>query len=270
VQIATPPVMIGVQLLDPDSSIRGHLGLKENEATMVGAVYEGLPAALAGLEPYDIIIGVGDKTAAPPATVREALRTTETGKSVSLKVLHRGQEKTVTITPEKYDGEKLDKAKINAIAGATNTPNANMLASGIDPEVWVQAFGGNGQPFVATTPGKPMAIWGSPFGGAAGGQGMNDFAKRMQEMAEQMRTQAESARRDAERLHEQLRQQQGGAAPAAGPGMDDRMKKREEMLQKLMEQREKKGEDKSDSRSLRTLPARDVCTWRPAPGSFRV
>ncbi len=268
---AVPPVMIGVQLLEPDASIRGHLGLKENEATMVSAVYEGLPAALAGLEPYDVIVAVDGKSPAAPAAVRKALRDTAAGKSISLKVIHRGQEKTVAVTPEKYDHDKLDKAKISAIAAVSAAPGASAIASTGDPDMdlWVgRALGGGvgGQsPFIATAPsqhGKPMTIWLNNTPGAAG-QSMDDFTKRMQAMAEKMQAQAEAARRDAERLHQQLLNQ-AGAAPAPGaanPGMDDRMKKMEEMLQKLMDQREKKADEKSDARSgiFRTTRPAEVC-----------
>ncbi|HMN42096.1 MAG TPA: PDZ domain-containing protein [Phycisphaerales bacterium] len=260
VEPAAPPVMIGVQLLEPDASLRGHLGLKENESTMIGAVYDGLPASLAGLEPYDIIVAINGKSPAPVEAVRSALRDTEAGKSVSLRVIHRGQEKTLAVSPEKYDQNKLDKAKVNAIAAASGTPGIAAFSGALDPDIdkWAKAWaGGNGavnvQPFIATPPGKngkPMTLWFNNTPGA-GGQSMNDFAHRMQEMAEQMRAQAEAARLDADRLREQLLKRVGpGPAPGAvSPGMDDRMKNMEDMLRKLMEQREKQAEEKTDARS---------------------
>jgi hypothetical protein len=250
---AVPPVMIGVQLLEPDASIRGHLGLKDNETTMISAVYEGLPAANAGLEPYDIIVAVDGKSPAAPAAVRKALHDLAAGKSVSLKVIHRGQEKTVSVTPEKYDHERLDKAKINAIAASTGTPSATTLSLGGDPDMEVfmnRALGGtNGQTFIGTTPGKPITIWAPSAIGGAGSQSMDDFAKRMQEMAEKMQAQAEAARLDAERLHQQLLSRPG-ALPVPGafaPGMDDRMKQMEDQLRKLMEEKDKKKTEEKDT-----------------------
>jgi hypothetical protein len=253
-----PTVMIGVQLLDPDSSLRGHLGLKENEATLISAVYEGLAAAHAGIEPYDIIVGVDGKSPAAPEAVRKALRATESGKSISLEIIHRGQKKTVTVTPEKFDPEKLDKAKINAIAAATGTPNASAFAT-LDPdiaksiEMWRSAGGNAGQPFVAAMPkgAKPFVLWNNQTPAMNGTADMQELARKMQEMAAHAQAEAEAAREQAEQLHQQMLHQGGMVAPGAmNPGMDDRMKKMEEMLQKLMDQREKtKAEDKAAGRS---------------------
>lgn len=103
--------MIGVVLGEVEGALRGHFGLKPGEATLVYSVSDGLAADQAGLAPYDIIVGIEGKNLANEEFVRATLREKEAGSQVQLRVLHRGVEKTVTVTPEKYDAEKLAKAK---------------------------------------------------------------------------------------------------------------------------------------------------------------
>jgi hypothetical protein len=248
-----PKVMIGVQLLDPDSSLRGHLGLKEGEATLIGATYDGLPAAQAGLEPYDIIVGIDGKTPAGPEDVRLALHGLEPGKTISLDVIHRGQKKTVTITPEKYDRDKLDSAKVNAIAAATGTPSASAL--GGNPFAW------NIQP--GTTPivgipksGKALTIL-PPSPGMNGVWDAQAMAEQMRQMVAQAQQQAEVARRQAEEMRrqmdKQLRGQIGPPAPGASGDLQDQMnemmKEIKSLHDRLDQQNKPKSDDKSEGRS---------------------
>jgi hypothetical protein len=245
-----PTVMIGVQLLEPDSSLRGHLGLKEGESTLISAIYDGLPASAAGIEPYDIVVAVNGKSPAPPDAVRKALHTAEAGKTISLDVIHRGQKKTVTITPEKYDADKLDKAKINAIAAATNTPSANVL-SGIDPGMvnvgpspWIVGIpkGGKAIPMVPGTPGMP-------------GFDAQAMAEQMRQMAEQAQQQAQAARQQAEEMRRQIEAQLhgqfGNAAPGAPGNMQQQMNdlmKRMESMQKMLEEKQQQEKPKTDEK----------------------
>lgn len=237
-----PKVMVGVQLLEPDSSLRGHLGLKENETTLISAVYEGLAAAQAGLEPYDIVVAINGKSPSSPEVLRKALRETDAGKSIALDVIHRGAKKTVTITVEKYDEEKLEKAKVNAIAAASGTPSGISIAgSPIDgggPGAW--AIGpGTGNPFVATIPGangqpnKSITLWGRA------GADQEELAQRLQALAERAQEQASRADEQAKRLHEQMMSGGMGGQNMLDLNrvMEERMKKMEEMMQKMMEQR---------------------------------
>lgn len=249
-----PKVMVGVQLLEPDSSLRGHLGLKDDESTLISAVYEGLAASQSGLEPYDIIVAVNGKTPASPEVVRKALRETEAGKAVALDVLHHGQRKTVSVTVEKYDGEKLERAKVNAIAAASDNMSQFAIAGSPGNGSW--SWGGGGaNPFVATIPGAPgqpgksITLWGRS------GQEQEEMAKRLREMAERAQEQASKADEQARRLHDQLSGMMGGGGGAGGKSMmdmnkvmEERMKRMEEMMQKMMEQRNAPGK-KDDGKS---------------------
>ena len=118
IKVENPKGMIGVQLIEPDSTLRGHFGLKEGEACLVAAVFEGLPAAAAGLEPYDIIVAVDGQTPAGTEEVRAVLRAKEPGTPVELTVLKKGERRNYPVAPEAYDRTKLDSAKRRAIAAA--------------------------------------------------------------------------------------------------------------------------------------------------------
>ena len=237
-----PKVMVGVQLVEPDSSLRGHLGLKEDETTLISAVYEGLPAAQAGLEPYDIVVAINGKPPASPELVRKSLRETEPGKSIALDIIHRGAKKTVTITVEKYDEQKLESAKVNSIAASASSPSTVAIAG--DPNdpgaatSW--SWGGGGRnPFVATVPGAPgqpsksITLWGRS------GADQEGMAKRLEELAERAKEQAQRSDEQVKRLHEQMMGDAAGGRNMMDLNrvMDERMKKMEEMMQRMMEQR---------------------------------
>lgn len=131
-----PPVMVGIQMATPDSSLRGHLGLKEGSCTMLSAVHEGLPASKAGLSPYDIIVSIDGKDDASPDAIRAALKDRKAGDTVKLGVIQKGVRKDVTLTVDAYDRKRLDEAKVNAIAG-------NATWNSLDPNAWAATIDKN-------------------------------------------------------------------------------------------------------------------------------
>ncbi len=147
------------------------------------------------------------KSPAGPEAVREALRDTDAGKSVSLEIIHRGERKTVSVTPEKYDREKLDKARIAAVEagrgveGLTTSPNVNV-------------FSGPGRVIVGSTGGQkdPMVFY--------GGEQFIELQKRLEELA------AVQSQKAGQFTSEMDRQ------------MTERMRKLEEMIKTMMEQRQ--------------------------------
>lgn len=204
----TPKVMVGVQLVDLDPSLIGHFGLKDDEGTLVAGVYEGLPASLAGLEPYDIIVAINGKSAGP-SELRKALRESEPGKPVSLDVIHRGQRKAVNITPEKYDREKMEKAKLAAIE-ASERAEAIAVAPGA-----AAAGGGWGGTFIGrgSSPRDIMVF--------QNGQLWEEMQRRMEKQAEEYAKNADSMSTQLDRT------------------MQQRMRRLEEQLKALMEEQKR-------------------------------
>src|SRR5690606_17521171 len=112
-----PRVMVGITMADVTEPLREHLGLKEGEATMVDVVIEGLPAHRAGLRRGDVIVAIDGKTPATPEKLREALRDKEPGDTLELRIVQKGQEKTVRLELDKYKAEDLNISMPSAFAG---------------------------------------------------------------------------------------------------------------------------------------------------------
>lgn len=233
-----PKVMVGVQLVDLDPSLIGHFGLKEDEGTLVAGVYEGLPASAAGLEPYDIIVAINGK-AVGPADLRQALRESEAGKPVSLEIIHRGQRKTINVTPEKYDREKMEKAKIAAIEA------------------------GERAEAIAVAPGAPSG-WGGQSGTFIGrGATPRDImvfqnGQQWEEMQRRIEKQAEEHARTADKLSTEIDRT-----------MQQRLRQMEEQIKALMEQHNRLMQPAPQNPAAPPAPAAPA---QPAPpgGSSRL
>jgi serine protease Do len=89
---------IGVQIQPVTSDIADSLGLKKAEGALVAEPQANGPAAKAGIESGDVITAVNG---APVKDARELARTIggfAPGNSVKLNVLHRGQDKVISLT----------------------------------------------------------------------------------------------------------------------------------------------------------------------------
>ena len=89
---------IGVQIQPVTSDIADSLGMKKAEGALVAAPQANGPAAKAGIESGDVITAVNGE---PVKDARELARTIggmAPGATVKLNVLHKGQDKVVTMT----------------------------------------------------------------------------------------------------------------------------------------------------------------------------
>ena len=250
--VEQPKVMIGVQLAEPDASLRGHFGLKDGESTLVSGVYEGLPAHSAGLEPYDIIVAVEGQEAASPAAVRKALRAKDAGQSVQMDVLHKGVRRSVTLKLEAYDGAKMNAAKVNAIAQVGgDADDIFQTLSAAPGQTWT--FSRQGGPMVGAVPGADGKSRNQIFWKIDGSPAQHeDLARQTEELAEKMAAQADA-----------LAKQYGqtGNTAELNRRMEDRMRKMEEMLRQMMERQNpaapgapKGSEPNNDKQSRRLVP----------------
>lgn len=101
-----PPVMVGVTMSDPDSTLLEHLGIEAGEAFMIDRVIEGLPAAEAGLKPYDVVVKIEGKKPATQERFREVLREKKAGDTLELAVVRKGKEQTLTLKLVAYDASR--------------------------------------------------------------------------------------------------------------------------------------------------------------------
>lgn len=247
--VEQPKVMIGVQLAEPDASLRGHFGLKDGESTLISGVYEGLPAHAAGLEPYDIIVAVEGQATASPDSVRGALRSRDPGQSVRLDVLHKGERKSIALTLAAYDQAKMESAKVNAIAAAGNADDIFQTLSvtpGAPGQAW--SFSRQGGPMVGAVPGADGKSRNQIFWKIDGNAAQHEeLARQAQELAEKVAAQADAMAKQYG---------QTGNAAELNKRMEERMRKMEEMIRQMME-RQNPGspvpEKKDDKQSRRTF-----------------
>ncbi len=107
-----PKVMIGVHMTEPGEALERHLHLKPGKCAMITGVLEGLPAEVAGLGEYDVIVSIDGSDIADAGTIRKVLGAKQPGDSCSLHVIQAGEPKDVKIKLLGYDAKKLGSAKL--------------------------------------------------------------------------------------------------------------------------------------------------------------
>ncbi len=101
---------IGVQIQPVTKDIADSLGLKKAEGALVAEPQPSGPAAKAGIEAGDVIKGVNGQ---PVKDARELARTIggfAPGNTIKLDILHKGQDKEISVTLAKMPSEKQAKA----------------------------------------------------------------------------------------------------------------------------------------------------------------
>lgn len=203
-----PKVMLGVTMMEPDSSLRGHLGLEPGTSTLVGSVYHDLPAHAAGLKPYDIIVAVDGAKPADSMTIRKALREKNAGDEVTFTVIHRGKEHEVKVKLEKYDPSRFDETRVDAIAAVVDDEDAVAAIAGV--------------------PGNVFGIGKDPSSPATGFFDPAQSNAAMQRYLSEARAKAQA---ELERTEALLRDRS-----AQTKTMEERLQRMEEKLQRLLEE----------------------------------
>lgn len=128
-----PRVMLGVVMAEPDPLILEQLGLSAEKTVVLERVIEGLPAAKAGLQAKDIVIGFGEHAEPRSAEdIRKILSKAEPGSTVKVKVIRKGEPHTVDLKLEAFNGEALGRANApEAVGGAVE-----IIREGMAPQRW--------------------------------------------------------------------------------------------------------------------------------------
>jgi serine protease Do len=152
---------IGVQIQPVTPEIADSLGLKKTEGALVAEPQAGGPAAKAGVQSGDVITQVNGK---PVKDARELARTIgglAPGESVKLGVIHKGQDKTLSMTLGELPGpDKLAKADRNqddgdkATRGSVKVPNLGLTLA---PASSVAGAGKEGVVVTDVDPNSPSA-----------------------------------------------------------------------------------------------------------------
>ncbi|MBX9736393.1 MAG: PDZ domain-containing protein, partial [Phycisphaerales bacterium] len=134
-QLAGRAVMVGVQMMPVDPALVGHLGLTPGRGVMVAGVVPGLPADLAGLKPFDIILEIDACAVENANTLRDVLvsRKANPGDKLKLRVISAGQPKVIELTLVPLDLDRLATTQWKSIPADLLSPNENAAAAGLSP-----------------------------------------------------------------------------------------------------------------------------------------
>ncbi len=162
--LAGRAVMVGVQMMPVDPALVGHLGLTPGRGVMVAGVVPGLPADLAGLKPFDIILEIDACAVENSNTLRDVLinRKANPGDKLKLSIISAGQPKDLELTLAPLDLERLATTKWKSIPADLLSPNENAAAAGLslpDSSPFPHGGGAGGAATTGTT----------GTGGSAGG-----------------------------------------------------------------------------------------------------
>jgi len=101
-----PKVMLGINLGEPSSILRKHLRLKDGmHAILVEKVIKGLPAALGGVQDFDVIISIDGSDDASGQLLGKILSEKDAGDSMKLVLIRGGEKVKVKVKLVKYNAE---------------------------------------------------------------------------------------------------------------------------------------------------------------------
>ncbi len=117
---------IGAQMQDLDPALADAFGVKQRNGAVLVDIAPESPAALAGLKPGDIIVGVDGKAVENAADVRNRVGLGRVGDTVKLDVLRNGRQERVVAT--------IGERKVAAAPTGTGNPRlAGVTLAEIDP-----------------------------------------------------------------------------------------------------------------------------------------
>lgn len=138
--------LIGVTLADVDDTLRAHLKLPEGQGLVVTEVIPDSPAAQAGVEANDILLSLDGQPLTTVEKINAQVQEIQ-DRTVTLKLLRAGEEKSVAITPRKNKHQADDhRGALALIANACPVQSFNCQschqghASGAS-RYWLQANG---------------------------------------------------------------------------------------------------------------------------------
>ncbi|MBP5986768.1 MAG: DegQ family serine endoprotease [Azonexus sp.] len=101
---------LGVTIQDVNQSLADTFGLAKPAGALVSAVEKGSPAAKAGLEPGDVILGIDGKTVDNSGELPAAVATKQPGESARLQVWRKGETRTIDVKVGSFADEKVATA----------------------------------------------------------------------------------------------------------------------------------------------------------------
>ena len=98
---------IGVAIQEINGDMADYYGLKSGKGVLVADVFEGDPAAEAGIEPKDIILSVNGKKIETGRQLTGTIADIHVGDKAEIRVLRDGREKTFSVKVSKREDERI-------------------------------------------------------------------------------------------------------------------------------------------------------------------
>jgi serine protease Do len=109
---------IGVSLQPLDDDIAQSLGLPKNQGELIRGVTAGGPAARAGIEQGDVVVGVAGQPVTPDQSLAYLVANQSVGAKIPVEVIRNGQRRTFTIQIGERPTEE-ELARLNGIEDTT-------------------------------------------------------------------------------------------------------------------------------------------------------
>ncbi len=101
---------LGVTIQDVNQSLADTFGLAKPAGALVSSVEKGSPAAKAGLEPGDVILGIDGKAIDNSGELPAAVATKQPGESARLQVWRKGDTRNIDVKVGSFAEEKVASA----------------------------------------------------------------------------------------------------------------------------------------------------------------
>jgi serine protease Do len=114
-----------------DAELASSLGSGPASGVLVNSVVGGSPAARAGLEPGDVIVDIDGDAVRTPGELIASIGANAPGKTVALRMLRAGEERTMQVRLAERDDARAGGADRGMRAPAQATPSSRLSAMGL-------------------------------------------------------------------------------------------------------------------------------------------
>jgi serine protease Do len=155
---------IGVQIQSVTQDIADSLGMKSAEGALVAEPQSGSPAVKAGIESGDVITAVNGAPVKDARDLAKRIGSIAPGTSISLTVLHKGRERSVSLTLGELPKERTAKADIPEDEHEGSGTQFSTLGLSVAPAREVEGAGRDGIVVTKVDPDGPAAEHGFKTG----------------------------------------------------------------------------------------------------------
>jgi serine protease Do len=132
---------LGVELGDLNEQLGEYFGVEDGDGALINAVEDDSPAAAAGLQAGDVIVGIGDETIADSGDVYDALEDLDTEDEVTVTFVRKGRQESAEVTlgemPEGHYRFRVGRVPAPPVGGRFGHDWDFVFPEGFDEDVHV-------------------------------------------------------------------------------------------------------------------------------------